>query len=249
MERHSPQTYAPARLDVPYRSLVEQVPAIVYIADFQGERPFLYVSPQAEELLGYPPEEWVADPDLWNRLLHPEDRELVLAEERRTLNAVEPFEAEYRLVAKDGRMVWFWERDAIYYDEDGEPLYTQGVLWDVTDLKRARTELQEERDRAQRYLDIAGTMIVVLDSAARVSLVNRSACGVLGWSESELVGRDWFEVAVPDADRDARRAAFERMMAGEDSPRQDYEARSSRGGARSASSPGTTPWSATPRGV
>jgi diguanylate cyclase (GGDEF)-like protein/PAS domain S-box-containing protein len=224
MERHSPPTYAPARPDVPYRSLVEQVPAIVYIADFQGARPFLYVSPQAEELLGYPPEEWVADPDLWNRLLHPEDRERVLAEERRTLNAVEPFEAEYRLVARDGRVVWFWERDAIFYDEDGEPLYTQGVLWDVTDLKRARTELQEERDRAQRYLDIAGTLIVVLDSAARVSLVNRSACGVLGWSESELVGRDWFEVAVPDGDRAARRTAFERMMAGEASPRHDYEA-------------------------
>ena len=73
MPRPSSHTYAPAPIDVPYRSLVEQVPAIVYIADFQGIRPFLYVSPQAEEILGYPPEEWVADPDLWNRLLHPDD--------------------------------------------------------------------------------------------------------------------------------------------------------------------------------
>ncbi len=62
-----------------YRSPVEQVPAIVYIADFRGDRPFLYVSPHAETLLGYPPEAWVADPDLWEKLLHPDDRERVLA--------------------------------------------------------------------------------------------------------------------------------------------------------------------------
>ena len=191
-----------------YRSLVEQVPAIVYVADFQGDRPFLYVSPQAERLLGYSPEAWVADPGLWEKLLHPGDRERVLAEERRTLEAVLPFEAEYRLVSRDGQVRWFWERDTIVFDRSGTPLHTQGVLVDVTELKR-------ERDRAQRYLDIAGTMIVVLDRRGRVSLVNRRVCDVLGWAEDELVGRDWFELATPEADRAFTRALFERVVSEE----------------------------------
>ncbi len=113
---------------------------------------------------------------------------------------------------------------------------------DVTDLKR-------ERDRAQRYLDIAGTMILVLDSAGRVSLVNRRVCDLLGWSEEELVGRDWFEVAVPHGTRLATRApSIGRWPA---RPRFPSIARtwSSQAAGRSASSPGTTRCCATSTGA
>jgi diguanylate cyclase (GGDEF)-like protein/PAS domain S-box-containing protein len=213
-----------------YRMLVEQVPAITYVADFAGERPFLYVSPQAEELLGYPAAEWVADPDLWERILHDDDRDRVMLEEQRTLEAVEPFEAEYRLVGRDGRLVWIWERDRIIRNDDGKPVYTQGVMFDVTELKRTQEALAEserrvrdERDRAQGYLDIAGTMIVVLGADQRVSLANRRACEVLGWSEEDLLGRNWFDTAVSETERESVRDVFGRLIAGDMAGIENYE--------------------------
>jgi diguanylate cyclase (GGDEF)-like protein/PAS domain S-box-containing protein len=215
-----------------YRLLVEQIPAVTYIADWQGIRPFLYVSPQAEELLGYPPDEWVSDPTLWERILHPEDRERVLGEEQRTMEAEERFESEYRLVARDGRVVWIWERDTIIRDEEGIPVCTQGVLVDVTELKHMQLALadsegmlREERDRAQRYLDIAATMIMVLGVDGSVQLVNRRACQVLGYKERELLGKDWFAAIVPDSDRDTTRGVFRQMMAGEIESSEEYENR------------------------
>ena len=213
-----------------YRLLVEQIPAITYIADWGGLRPFLYVSPQAEELLGYPPEEWVADVAFWDRILHPEDRERVLAEEQRTMAAEERFEQEYRLVAKDGRVVWIWERDTIIRDAEGNPVCTQGVLVDVTELKHTQLALadsegmlREERDRAQRYLDIAATMITVLGADGRVQLVNKRACEVLGYKEPELLGQNWFDVIVPASDREPTRGVFKQLMAGDIESTEEYE--------------------------
>jgi diguanylate cyclase (GGDEF)-like protein/PAS domain S-box-containing protein len=215
-----------------YRLLVEQIPAITYIADWGGLRPFLYVSPQAEVLLGYPPEEWVADVEFWDRILHPEDRERVLAEEQRTMAAEERFEQEYRLVAKDGRVVWIWERDTIIRDADGKPVCTQGVLVDVTELKQTQLALadsegmlREERDRAQRYLDIAATMITVLGADGSVQLVNKRACEVLGYREAELLGQNWFDVIVPASDREPTRGVFQQLMAGEIESTEEYENR------------------------
>ena len=64
--------------DARYRQLVEQVPAVTYVAEFSADAPFTFVSPQMEDLLGFPVERWLAEPELWSDRLHPEDRERVL---------------------------------------------------------------------------------------------------------------------------------------------------------------------------
>jgi diguanylate cyclase (GGDEF)-like protein/PAS domain S-box-containing protein len=81
--------------------------------------------------------------------------------------------------------------------------------------RRVEALLRAERDRAQRYLDVAGTAIVVLGHDGDVRLVNRKGCNVTGRRESEILGRDWFEVTVPEPERAAARAAFARFMRGE----------------------------------
>jgi len=80
--------------------------------------------------------------------------------------------------------------------------------------RRVEAMLREERDRAQRYLDVAGTMIVVLDSAGEVLLINRKGCAILERSEDELLGADWFEIAVPEHEREPLRGGFDRLMLG-----------------------------------
>jgi diguanylate cyclase (GGDEF)-like protein/PAS domain S-box-containing protein len=131
-----------------YRTLVEQIRAVTYIADWTPTAPLRYVSPQIEGLLGFPPEAWIEHDSLWASRLHPDDRERVLAEERRTYAAEESFDAEYRMIAADGSVVWFWERDTIVRDDDGRPLFSQGVMVDITHRKVAETQLRAaESDR------------------------------------------------------------------------------------------------------
>jgi diguanylate cyclase (GGDEF)-like protein/PAS domain S-box-containing protein len=81
--------------------------------------------------------------------------------------------------------------------------------------RRVESMLRAERDRAQRYLDVAGTMIVVLDTRGEILLINRKGCSVLDRAEEDLLGRDWFAVAVPDPERETLRSGFDKLMCGE----------------------------------
>jgi diguanylate cyclase (GGDEF)-like protein/PAS domain S-box-containing protein len=208
-----------------YRCLVEQIPAVTYVADWAEVPDLRYVSPQIEELLGWPPEAFIADQELWYRCVHPEDRDRLRAEERRVFRAVERFDLEYRMIARDGREVWVWEKDAPIRDDAGAPLFSQGVVVDITSLRRTELELREERDRAQRYLDVAGAIIVVLDPDERVALLNRAGHEVLGYADGELLGRNWFDAVVPDGERESARRAFDRLISGETSAAGDAQER------------------------
>jgi diguanylate cyclase (GGDEF)-like protein/PAS domain S-box-containing protein len=124
-----------------YGSLVEQIPAIVYVDAADDWMTTTYVSPQIEELLGITPQEYMDDPDLWNKHLHPQDREEALATYQRGRDRGQPFTFEYRLIARDGRVVWFRDSAIVLHDEDGRPACIQGVMLDVTDRKQAEEQI------------------------------------------------------------------------------------------------------------
>jgi PAS domain S-box-containing protein len=132
-----------------YRTLVEQIPAVVYVdpADALGSP--LYVSPRVETLLGYAPDEWLAASDLWIERLHPEDRERVLAEIARGNQTGEFLSLEYRFLARDDREVWVHDEVALIRDEHGAPQYWQGFMIDITDRKRAEEDLRAAKDAAE----------------------------------------------------------------------------------------------------
>ena len=161
-------------------------------------------------MLGFAPEAFYAEPDLWYQRVHPDDLERVRAEERRSFEHESAFDLEFRMIAADGRELWFREIDTVIRDGDGKPLFSQGVLVDVTDRHEADRLLREERDRAQRYLDVAGTMIVVIDADGTLRLLNAKGCEVLGYAEYELVGLDWIETVVPEEERERVREALAR---------------------------------------
>ncbi len=87
-------------------------------------------------------------------------------------------------------------------------------VWQAYGRERRAEQLATEHRRAQQYLDVAGTMIVVLDRDARIEQVNRRTCEVLGYRDSELMGRSWFDVAVPEDGREAALAVFARTIDG-----------------------------------
>src|SRR4051812_31178801 len=198
-----------------YRQLVEQIHAVSYIADWTPEAPFRYVSPQIEDLLGFPAGAWVEDPGLWVRQLHPDDRDRVLAEERRTYEEEEIYEGEFRMLAADGSVRWIWERDAIVRDDSGQPAATQGVLVDITELKSAQGALESaqhalrsERARSQTYLDVAGAVLLLLHPDETIGMLNRYGRELIGDDEGDLIGRNWFDEVIPQEDRAKARERF-----------------------------------------
>ena len=97
------------------------------------------------------------------------------------------------------------------------------ILTDITDLKRAQDEALKAGNRARRYLDIAGVILLALDREGRVTLINRGGLEVLGYDESELVGTDWISTCIPKRDRGEVRKVFGQLVAGTAEPVEDYE--------------------------
>jgi diguanylate cyclase (GGDEF)-like protein/PAS domain S-box-containing protein len=129
------------RTQAKYRALVEQIPAIVYIDVADEDMSTTYVSPQIEQILGYTAQEYIEDPQLWEKILHPDDREQAKSTYLRGRAAGGSFVFEYRLVAKNGRTVWFRDSAIVLSDERGNPEYIQGVMLDITDRKVAEERI------------------------------------------------------------------------------------------------------------
>jgi diguanylate cyclase (GGDEF)-like protein/PAS domain S-box-containing protein len=124
-----------------YRRLVERLPAIVYSCEMGERGRWHYVSPQVEEILGYTPEEWMADPSLWAQRLHPDDRERVLELETRKIGMERggpPI--DYRMITREGAVVWILDEAVLEPDGEGTQIW-HGVLYDITERKSAEQEL------------------------------------------------------------------------------------------------------------
>jgi len=126
-----------------YQALVEALPLVTWLYEPGDRSSTFYLSPLIETMLGYSPAEWSAEPDLFARLLHPEDRERVLGEIESSRESETPLRSEYRLLARGGRVVSVREETGTVRSSSGEPLYTQTFIRDIEELKRA----EEERER------------------------------------------------------------------------------------------------------
>lgn len=139
-----------------YRTLVEQLPVVVYVNPAEDVSATVYVSPQIEEFLGYTQEEWLNDPISWQKALYPDDRPRVLAEVEKMKGGNEPFDEEYRMIARNGRVVWVRDQATLLHDSEGRPLLWQGLMVDVSEQKHAegQIKLQIERLKALRTIDM-----------------------------------------------------------------------------------------------
>jgi diguanylate cyclase (GGDEF)-like protein/PAS domain S-box-containing protein len=125
-----------------YRTLVEQLPLVVYIDEADADCTNLYTSPQTETMLGYTPEEWQDGPTFLNRVLHPDDRERVVAEMAAEASENGTISSEYRIISPDGRTVWIRDSSTAISDAEGNPIQRQGYLLDITAEREAHDELE-----------------------------------------------------------------------------------------------------------
>ncbi len=125
-----------------FRALVERTPGMVYETELNDERRTLYVSPQVEGLFGYSRQEWLEQADIWIELLHPDDRETVLAALDLHNETGQPWSQEYRLIASDGRVVWVNDQAIVVRSEEGRPATWQGIMVDITAQKVLEDQLR-----------------------------------------------------------------------------------------------------------
>jgi diguanylate cyclase (GGDEF)-like protein/PAS domain S-box-containing protein len=129
-----------------YRTLVERLPVVIYSAELGPAGHWTYVSPQIEDMTGYSPAQWTADPELWFACLHPDDRDQVVAAEARCEREGGRLELEYRLIAADGDVVWVRDEATSTPGRDGGARLVEGVLMDITGQRHAAESLRYHAD-------------------------------------------------------------------------------------------------------
>jgi PAS domain S-box-containing protein len=210
-------------LDAKYRTLIEQLPAVVFLVYLDRGSGEAYVSPQIEQMLGFTREEWLEDPIRWYQQVHPDDKLRWSEEAAAMFLSGNPIRSVYRVVARDGRVVSFHCEAKMVRQSDGRPWFIHGVGFDVTDLKRAEKELQEERNFASAVLDTVGALVMVLDPDGRIVRFNRACERISGYSLSEVAGKRAWDLFAAAEDRAGFQEVFDYLRAGE--PPSHFESR------------------------
>jgi two-component system cell cycle sensor histidine kinase/response regulator CckA len=191
--------------EVRYRRLVEHLPLVTYVNAMRDDSFTEWISPQIEELLGYPIEDWLHNPRMFPSVLHPDDRERVLDEIRLTRETGEPFRSEYRVRAQDGRTVWVYDETVTAHDDDGRPLFRQGVLLDVTERKEAEEALRAADTRYRALVEQLPLVVFtnLPGRDVRTSYISPQVERTLGYSVDDwLADTSLYERLVHPADRE-----------------------------------------------
>jgi PAS domain S-box-containing protein len=213
-DTHSPD------LEARYRALVDQIPAVVFMAHLDEGMGEAYVSPHIEQTLGFSQKEWLQDPIRWHERIHPDDKQRCSREAAQMFLSDTALRSSYRVIARDGHVVWFHCQAKMIRRSDGRPWFIHGVAVDITELKLAEEAFQEERDVLSAILDTVGALVVVLDPSGRIVRFNRACEQTCGYSFQQVEGKDFWTLFVPE-ERDRLSAIFEQLNTGR--PVGDFE--------------------------
>jgi PAS domain S-box-containing protein len=148
-----PSSEAPlSNMEAKYRALVEQIPAVVFMAYLDQGIGEAYVSPQIETALGFSQSEWLEDPVRWYQRIHPDDKMRWSMEAAEMFLSGKPLRSAYRVIARDGRVLWFQCEAKMIRREDGRPWFIHGVGFDITERKGLEEAILEISAREQRRI-------------------------------------------------------------------------------------------------
>ena len=184
--------------DQEYRGLIERIPAIIYVDLADDWMTNTYISPQTEWLLGVPPQEYLADPSMWERMLHPDDRERTVATYLEKRTSGRPFSFEYRMVARDGRTVWFRDEGVLVPVDGDRPAHVQGFMLDITETKEAEAATKRWEERYGELVETAQDAVFTLNEEGRFMSLNQAFEQATGWTREEWLGRTFTQLIHPD---------------------------------------------------
>jgi two-component system, cell cycle sensor histidine kinase and response regulator CckA len=183
-----------------YRTLVEQLPAIIYTTPPNPDPGLDYISPHVAKVLGRSVLDFELDPNTWRNNIHPDDRERVVAELTESLAKGGSFASEYRMIARDGRIVWFRDEAVLVRNEGGTPLFLQGVMFDITEQKRMEAELREREERFRMVVSSSKDAMIAIDEHGLIIIFNPAAEAMFLWTAEQAIGRP-LDFLIPEPRR------------------------------------------------
>ena len=174
------------KAEVHYRALVEQIPAIAYTDSAEHKSQTLYISPQIKTILGIDPEEWLSDNDLWLKIMSPIDRKRVQVDYNHSQETGESFGSEYRLVVRNGRMVWIREDASLIRDPAGHPLFWQGIMVDITERKLTEEKIRRQADEMTALYMTTHDLVEERDLSKLLHIIVERATRLLNTSSGSL---------------------------------------------------------------
>ncbi|MEG4496746.1 PAS domain S-box protein [Microcoleus sp. F10-C6] len=177
-----------------YRTLIEQIPGVVYISPLEATTEEAYISPQLQQLLEVPPEDWTAGFfNSWADFVHPEDRDRVWQAVNTTISTGEPLSVEYRMITRNGRTVWVRDRANLVFCADGKTQVLQGLAFDISDRKQMEQALQESNERFQLAASAVKGFIYDWDFQQNTVLRTQGLFDAVGYRPEEAEAKfEWW---------------------------------------------------------
>jgi PAS domain S-box-containing protein len=197
-----------------FRTLVEQLPAITYIAALNQHSSTIYTSPQIEMMLGFSQAEWMDDHQLWRKQIHPDDIEHVMADIERSHSTGAPVPSEYRMLTRDGQAKWFRDQAVIVSDDAGQPLFLQGIMFDITESKQTEAALLRSEAQTRALLDAIPDLIFRVRSDGTYLSYKADRDTDLSIPPSQFLGKTMAEVLPPQIARQAISAVEATLRSG-----------------------------------
>jgi PAS domain S-box-containing protein len=194
------------------QTYLENAPDGIILSRLDGA--ILYCNGKAEELFGYRRDEIIGRNLFQLNVIPDEHRPTAVRALDRTRAGKPVGPDDLQLRQKDGSVIWL-AITAAPMKHQGQSVVL-GFLRDVSERKQEEDTLRQEREKAQHYLDVAGTMLLALDTAGRVTMLNRKGAQILGWTEQEAIGRSWFDTFIPASNREEARARVKELLRGTD---------------------------------
>lgn len=181
-----------------YRTMVEQISAVIYVNRVDKQSSNVYTSPQIETLSGYSAKEWMADPELWSRIIYPEDHTKTVELYRKANQTGEPLEMEYRMVRKDGEIIWVRDQAVMIWDEQTHGPVWRGVLTNISTRKRAEEAQKQSEARFRLLLESQGEGILLFNLVGAIMFVNPAAEELFGVHSGVLVNSNLRDHLTPE---------------------------------------------------
>lgn len=206
------------------RTLVKNVPGIVYrcATDFQWTMEF--ISNACTTISGYTPEEFYSTGTMnWGKLIHPEDKDKVEITRRKAILKKKRYELSYRILTACNETKWIWEKGSCVNDSIGNNSYLEGFMQDITERVNTKNLLAKEKEMLWKYLDTAASIFLIINKDQSIKLVNQKFCEILGYSRDEIIGKNWFHSYIPKNGKKELAQLFEQIMDGAIEPPSEFE--------------------------
>lgn len=180
-----------------HKRLIENLPVLFYVVDAEEPYKPLYVSP-AFSRLGYSLDDWLSDPEIWNRMIHPHDREGVFKRTTDSTISGKDFDHEYRVISADGRVIWLHDRGTLIKDDQGNVVCREGIMLDITGRKETESALQRSEQKYRDLFENANDIVYIHDLDGNYISVNKAAENVFGYSVNEILKMNMSQIAAAD---------------------------------------------------